>query len=77
MSQEPLSDRGQKCLATRHLQRAQELEVSLTEYAHSFDLGVKDLYSAKRALVREGFGPTDRQRRRSTVLCRGPSCPFT
>lgn len=52
MSQEPLSEREQQCL--EHLRRAQELEVSLAEYARSFDLDVKELYSAKQALVRKG-----------------------
>jgi hypothetical protein len=52
MSDDPLTEREQHCL--EHLRRAQELEVSLAEYARSFDLDVKELYSAKQALVRKG-----------------------
>src|SRR5262249_36992613 len=49
---EPLSEREQQCL--EHLRKAQELEVSLAEYARSFDVDVKELYSAKQALARKG-----------------------
>lgn len=52
MSTEPLSEREQQCL--EHLRRAQELEVSLAEYARSFELDVKELYNTKRTLVHRG-----------------------
>jgi hypothetical protein len=52
MSVEQLSEREQQAL--EHLQKAQVLEVTLAEYARSFDLDVKELYSAKQALVRKG-----------------------
>ena len=52
MSTEPLSGREQQCL--EHLRRAQELEVSLAEYARSFQVDVKELYNAKRTLVHKG-----------------------
>src|ERR1700730_8976183 len=52
MSTEPLSEREQQCL--EHLRRAQELEVSLAEYARSFQVDVKELYNAKRTLVHRG-----------------------
>jgi hypothetical protein len=42
MSTEPLSEREQQCL--EHLRRAQEPEVSLAEYARSFQVDVKELY---------------------------------
>jgi hypothetical protein len=52
MPAEQLSDREREAL--EHLQKAQELSVSLAEYARSFDLDVKELYSAKQSLVRKG-----------------------
>lgn len=52
MAVEQLSEREQQVLD--HLQKAQELEVSVSEYARSFDLDVKELYNTKRVLVRKG-----------------------
>ena len=49
---EPLTEREQQCL--EHLRKAQELDVSLAEYARSFDVDVKELYSAKQSLARKG-----------------------
>jgi hypothetical protein len=61
MSTEPLSEREQQCL--EHLRRAQELDVSLSEYARSFEVDVKELYSTKRTLVQRGLlaGGTSRK----------------
>jgi hypothetical protein len=52
MSAEQLTEREQQFL--EHLHRAQELDVSLAEYARSFDLDVKELYNGKRTLVHKG-----------------------
>src|SRR2546427_390174 len=52
MTIEALTERESQAL--EHLQKAQELEVSLAEYARSFSVDVKELYSAKQALQRKG-----------------------
>ncbi len=52
MSTDQLTEREQQCL--EHLRRAEELDVSLAEYARSFELDVKELYSAKQSLMRKG-----------------------
>ena len=41
--------------ALEHLRKAEELEVTLAEYARSFEIDVASLYSAKQALTRKGL----------------------
>jgi hypothetical protein len=55
MSAEQLTEREQRCL--EHLRKAAELEVTLAEYCRSFELDVKELYSAKQALGKKGLLP--------------------
>ena len=52
---EQLTEREQQAL--EHLRRANELEVSLAEYARSFDLELKQLYSAKQSIAKKGLLP--------------------
>lgn len=52
MPTEQLSEREVQAL--EHIRKAEEFEVTLAEYARSFDLDVKELYNAKQALVRKG-----------------------
>lgn len=52
MATEQLSAREQECL--EHLQKAQELGSSLTEYAAAFSLDVRELYAMKQQLVKKG-----------------------
>jgi hypothetical protein len=44
-------------MALEHLQKAEELNVSVAEYCRTFAIDAKDLYSAKQSLVRKGLGP--------------------
>jgi hypothetical protein len=55
MTTEPLTERERRCL--EHLQQAQTLGVTLTEYAETFALDVKALYSRKQQLVKKGVLP--------------------
>jgi hypothetical protein len=41
-------------VAMEHLQKAEELGVSLAEYCRTFEIDLKDLYNAKQSLVRKG-----------------------
>ena len=43
--------------ALEHLRKAQELDVSLAEYCRSFEVDVKELYWARRVLIRKGVLP--------------------
>ena len=52
MATEALSEREQQML--EHLQQAQVLGVSLSEYASAYGVGLKDLYNGKAQLVRKG-----------------------
>ena len=47
-----LTEREQHWLT--HLQQAEELDVSLKQYAAAYDLDVKDLYQCKRQLTQKG-----------------------
>jgi len=49
---ETLSEREQRVLI--HLRKAQEMEVSIAEYARSFELDLSELYSARHRLVKKG-----------------------
>jgi hypothetical protein len=49
---EALTGREQRVLM--HLRKAQEMEVSIAEYARSFELDVNELYSTRQRLVRKG-----------------------
>jgi hypothetical protein len=42
-------------VALEHLQKAEELNVTVAEYARTFDVDAKELYSAKQSLVRKGL----------------------
>jgi hypothetical protein len=55
MATEQLTEREQQAL--EHLRKASELEVSLAEYCRSFELDVKDLYSAKQSIAKKGLLP--------------------
>ena len=52
MSNEGLTERERGVL--EHLQRAQELQVGLAEYARQAGVKVSELYSGKQSLVRKG-----------------------
>jgi len=52
MAVEELSEREREIL--KHLQMAEELEVTIAEYARSFDLDAKEIYNTKRVLIRKG-----------------------
>ena len=41
-------------VALEHLQKAEELAVSVAEYCRTFEIDLKDLYNAKQSLVRKG-----------------------
>jgi hypothetical protein len=45
---------GIENVALEHLQKAEELGVSVAEYCRTFEIDLKDLYNAKQALVRKG-----------------------
>jgi hypothetical protein len=78
MTTETLTDRERQCL--EHLQQAQTLGVTLTEYAETFALDVKALYSGKQQLVKKGVlpAPTTPEPEKSafvTVRVAPPSAP--
>jgi predicted transcriptional regulator len=52
MATEELSERERQVLS--HVRKAQELGSTLTEYASSAGLDVRELYEGKRRLVRKG-----------------------
>ena len=52
MTTDALTERERECL--EHLQRAEELEVTLRVYADAYGLDVKDLYYGKRQLAKKG-----------------------
>lgn len=52
MATEQLTERESQAL--EHLRRAEELDVTLAEYARSFDVEVKNLYACKQSLMRKG-----------------------
>lgn len=52
MTEQQLTEREQQGL--EHVKKAGELKYSLARYAAAFTLDVKDLYEAKRRLVRKG-----------------------
>jgi hypothetical protein len=59
---EVLTEREQQAL--EHMRKAQELGVTLKEYAGSFGLDVKKLYQLRKPLVRKGaLGPVRREAR--------------
>lgn len=59
---EPLTEREQHAL--EHMRKAQELRITLKEYASRFGLDVQQLYQMRKPLVRKGaFGPTRSQTR--------------
>jgi hypothetical protein len=43
--------------ALEHLRKAEELDVTIAEYCRSFELDVKDIYSAKQSLTKKGLLP--------------------
>ena len=53
MTVNKLTEREQQCLA--HLRQAEELGVSLREYADAYGLEVKALYQGKRQLSKKGL----------------------
>lgn len=55
MANEALTEREQQII--EHLERAQNLDVSLKEYAEAYGLDVRDLYNGKGSLVRKGILP--------------------
>jgi hypothetical protein len=55
MATEQLTEREMRAL--EHLRKAAELEVGLAEYARSFELDVKELYSAKQSIAKKGLLP--------------------
>src|SRR5687768_11358620 len=55
MATEQLTEREQQAL--EHLRKANELEVSVAEYARSFELDVNDLYFAKQSIAKKGLLP--------------------
>lgn len=52
MNEPSLTEREQDCL--NHLRQAEELGVSLREYADAYGLKVQDLYQGKRQLSNKG-----------------------
>jgi hypothetical protein len=52
---EQLTERESQAL--EHLRKAEELEVTIAEYARSFEIDVKDLYASKQSLIRKGALP--------------------
>ena len=52
MAVEELSERELRVL--EHLQKAQELEVTIAEYARSFEVDASELYSVRQTLIRKG-----------------------
>ncbi len=64
MTTEQLTARESQAL--EHLRKAEELDVSIAEYCRSFELDVKDIYSAKQSLIAGSHLP--RQRRRASRL---------
>ena len=52
MSIEELNERELRVL--EHLQKAQELEVTIAEYARSFEVDAKELYAIRQTLIRKG-----------------------
>lgn len=52
MASEQLTERERQIL--EHLQKAQELEVTIAEYCRSFDVDAKEVYNTKRMLIRKG-----------------------
>jgi hypothetical protein len=55
MTVEELNEREVRVL--EHLQKAQELDVTIAEYARSFDVDAKELYAIRQALIRKGALP--------------------
>lgn len=59
---EALTEREQQAL--EHMRKAQELGMTLKEYASKFGLDVQQLYQMRKPLVRKGaFGPNRSQAR--------------
>ena len=58
MAVEGLSERERQVI--EHLERAQDLGVSLKEYAEAYQLDVRDLYNGKSQLVKKGVLPPSR-----------------
>lgn len=57
---EPLTEREQQAL--EHMRKAQELGMTLKEYASKFGLDVQQLYQLRKPLVRKGaLGPVRSQ----------------
>ena len=52
MSNEQLTERERRVLD--HLQRAEELKLSLAQYARETGVAVSEIYSGKQSLVRKG-----------------------
>jgi len=55
MATEQLTERESQAL--EHLRKADELEVTVAEYCRSFEIDMKQLYSAKQSLVKKGLLP--------------------
>lgn len=61
---EPLTEREQQAL--EHMRKAQELGMTLKEYASKFGLDVQQLYQLRKPLVRKGaLGPVRSQAKQS------------
>ena len=59
---ESLTEREQQAL--EHMRKAQELGITLKEYASRFGLDVRQLYQLRKPLVRKGaLGPARKQAR--------------
>ena len=66
VTSEALTEREQQAL--EHMCKAQELGVTLKEYAASFGLDVQKLYQLRKPLVRKGaLGPTRREAKEPTA----------
>ena len=55
MSNEQLTERERRVL--EHLQRAEELNLGLAQYARETGVAVNEIYSGKQSLVRKGVIP--------------------
>ena len=69
MTTDSLTERESQAL--QHLQKAQELGSTLTEYCSAFGVEVKELYAIKQQLVRRGVLPG-----RSKTEAGEPANPF-
>jgi hypothetical protein len=76
MSNEGLTEREGRVL--EHLQRAQELQVGLAEYARQAGVNVSELYSGKQSLVRKGVvaGRKSRQATEESDAAAGEFVPI-